>query len=173
MKITDALDFKGHLTIHTFDATGQLVTTAKMNNSIVYTGRDLVAKLFVNEPIAPIQYIAVGTGNKAIDPANDTGLQAEIFRKRLKQFETKDLTDIEVTVPTDQGLKPQKSRKIILSADLDFAEPKPNDNSQPHELREAGLFNAAEKGVMYNRVVFPNISKTKDFKLTLVWEIIF
>ena len=40
-------------------------------------------------------------------------------------------------------------------------------------LTEAGLFNAAAAGVMYNRVVFPPINKTADFKLTLIWEIIF
>ena len=39
------------------------------------------------------------------------------------------------------------------------------------ELREAGLF--TEDGVMYNRVTFDTITKSDQFKLTLVWEITF
>lgn len=174
MKYTDALDMQGHLTIHTFDTAGQLIHTAQNRNSIVYSGRDLVAKLFTEQAgIAPIRYLAIGTGNKPVDPFGDTQLQTEVFRKKLKKFDlSKDLTDF--LLPNDSSS--QTRRRLILSADLDFDEPLPeNNNSQPYELKEAGLFNASEvgKGVMYNRVVFPNISKTTDFKLTLVWEIIF
>jgi hypothetical protein len=31
----------------------------------------------------------------------------------------------------------------------------------------------SKTAVMYNRVVFPVISKSADFKLTLIWEILF
>ena len=40
-------------------------------------------------------------------------------------------------------------------------------------LREAGVFNAATGGVMYNRVVFQDVTKTDAFKLTLLWDIVF
>jgi hypothetical protein len=172
MKNTDALDMQGRLTIHAFDQGGDLIHTTQNHNSIVYSGRDLVAKLFTEQKIDPIRYIAVGTGNKAIDPLGDKQLQAEVFRKELKPFDlAKDLTDF----LKDGDAKPQTRRRILLSADLDFAEPPPQENGQPYELKEAGLFNTKEskKGIMYNRVIFPNITKTKDFKLTLVWEIIF
>lgn len=38
---------------------------------------------------------------------------------------------------------------------------------------EAGLFNASEGGVMYNRVVFPEIHKTSSLSLTIAWKITF
>ena len=40
-------------------------------------------------------------------------------------------------------------------------------------LSEAGIFNAETGGVMYNRVVFPEISKTDKFTLSLIWKISF
>jgi hypothetical protein len=40
-------------------------------------------------------------------------------------------------------------------------------------LTEAGIFNSEEGGVLYNRVVFPEISKTDKFTLSLIWKISF
>lgn len=40
-------------------------------------------------------------------------------------------------------------------------------------LREAGIFNANEKGTMYNRVIYPDINKTNKLTLTLIWRIAF
>lgn len=159
---------RGRLTLHAFDRAGNPLNTLRANNSIVLPGRDLVAKLFLNEPIDPIRYIAVGTGSKKVEPNVDVQLQNEVFRKELKEVDiNKDLMDV---TTTDSA---HTNRKIILSADLDFEEPAPPENGQAYNLTEAGLFNAAAGGVMYNRVQFPGINKTSDFKLTLVWEIIF
>lgn len=171
MKIADSLDMKGRLTLQTYNPAGQLITEVKANNFIVYTGRDLVAKLFLNQPIDPIQYLAVGTGTQPVDPINDTGLGQEVFRKPLKPLDlTKDLVDTAIqTIPTDGGSVNQQNRLVRVSTDLDFLEP----SDQDYALTEAGLFNAPEGGTMYNRVVFPVITKSKDFKLTLVWEIVF
>jgi hypothetical protein len=40
-------------------------------------------------------------------------------------------------------------------------------------LTEAGIFNSDNSGVLYNRVVFPEISKTDKFTLSLIWKISF
>jgi hypothetical protein len=40
-------------------------------------------------------------------------------------------------------------------------------------ITEAGLFTAASGGVMYNRVVFPEIQKTRSLSLTISWKITF
>ena len=74
------------------------------------------------------------------------------------------------TVDLTQDLEPTASGKMKarVSAELDFAQG--NDDGP---LTEAGLFNADPGGVMYNRVVFPPVNKTVDFKLTFVWEIEF
>ncbi|NEO01746.1 MAG: hypothetical protein F6K50_42080 [Moorea sp. SIO3I7] len=164
MKIAETLEMKGRLTIQKYNPQAQLVQEVKADNSIVYTGRELVAKLFTNQTIDPIRYIALGTGGSTkVAPATDTQLGQEVFRKELKPFESKDL------IETGDG--DSKKCKIMLSVDLDFGEP----DKQPVELTEAGLFNSLEKGkgIMYNRVIFPVITKSDKFKLTLVWEILF
>ena len=176
MFLTDTLAMKGRLHLQLTNKAGHLVTTTAADNAIVFTGRELVAQLFVQvKNTSPISHIAVGIGSQDTDPAGDTALNQEVFRKALKPFDrTKDLTSLTVEVPTQDGSQQQKSSRVRLSADLDFNEPNPDDrNGKTYELTEAGLFNAADGGIMYNRVVFPKISKTADFKLTLVWEIIF
>ncbi|NEO25275.1 MAG: hypothetical protein F6K57_40305 [Moorea sp. SIO4A5] len=164
MKIAENLDMKGRLIIQKYNPQAQLVQEVKADNSIVYTGRELVAKLFTNQTIDPIRYIALGTGGSTVAPANDIQLENEVFRKELKPFDLgKDLIE--------SGDGDSKKCKIMLSVDLDFGEP----DKQPVELTEAGLFNSPEQsqGIMYNRVTFPKITKSEQFKLTLVWEILF
>ena len=41
------------------------------------------------------------------------------------------------------------------------------------KLTEAGIFNSDRGGMLYNRVVFPEISKTDKFTLSLIWRITF
>lgn len=166
----EVLDIKGRLTLQKCNAAGEVFEEIKVNNSIVLTGRDLVAKLFAGVKGAkPVSHVAVGKGDATANVESMTGLQAELFRKKLQALDATSLADTKVD---------SKSRKIMtLKAELDFQEPPPNADGKPHLLTEAGLFNAADptdaNGVMYNRVVFPSISKTTDFKLTLIWEIIF
>jgi len=167
---------KGRLHIQQFDRAGRLINAMEADNAIVYTGRELVAKLFAQvDNIKPISHIAIGTDDTPVDPGKDTALDRQVFRKALRPFEQKDMTEIAVDVTDLEGKQQRQRSSIIrLSADLDFDEPNVADNgNRPYNLKEAGLFNDAEGGVMYNRVVFPSISKTADFKLTLVWEIIF
>lgn len=157
MKIHEAIDMKGRLTLRLHDRRGSLVKEIAADNDIVMTGRDLVAKLFAKVSIDPISHIAVGTGATAVDPAGDAKLGSELFRKAITPVDpAKDITPVD------------KKVRVIISTELDFAE----GNGA---LTEAGMFNSADAsgGVMYNRVVFPPVNKTADFKLTLVWEILF
>ena len=41
------------------------------------------------------------------------------------------------------------------------------------QLKEAGLFTQDDSPIMYNRVTFDTITKSEEFKLTLIWEITF
>ncbi|MGB8698135.1 MAG: hypothetical protein WCD18_01855 [Thermosynechococcaceae cyanobacterium] len=156
MKASEFLDMKGQLTLQKRNAANEVFAEMAALNSIVLSGRDLVAKLFINEKIDPISHIAVGKGTDPIDPVKDETLAAETFRKPITPI---DLTQNLTT--TSDGKK-----KVTVTAELDF-------NEANGALTEAGLFNAATDGVMYNRVVFPEINKTSDFKLTLIWEILF
>jgi hypothetical protein len=156
LKVSEYLDMKGRLTLQKRNAANQVLAEIAVNNNIVLSGRDLVAKLFINEKIDPISHIAVGTGTDPVNPGADTQLQTQFFRKAIAPVDpTQNLTT------TGDGRK-----KVMITAELDFSEAN-------GALTEAGLFNAPTGGVMYNRVVFPAINKTGDFKLTLIWEILF
>jgi hypothetical protein len=155
MKKTECLDMKGHLTLELHDRQNRPVSRLATSNHIVLSGRDLVAKQFIGIEAGPISHIAVGTGATVVADA-DTALATELFRKAINPPDPAQ----HLTTTSDNR------RKILVSAELDFAE----GNGA---LTEAALFNAATGGVMYNRVVFPTVTKTSDFKLTLIWEIIF
>ncbi|EPF21354.1 MAG: hypothetical protein EWV58_21975 [Microcystis aeruginosa Ma_MB_F_20061100_S19] len=156
MGLSENLDMKGKLTVQKRDKSNKIVEQISASNNIVLSGRDLVAKLFINEQIAPISHVAVGIGTTKVDPKTDTNLNTELFRKAITKIDpTQDLTI------TDGG-----KIKVKITTELDF-------NEANDYLTEAGLFNANTGGVMYNRVVFPPINKTNDFKLTLIWEILF
>ena len=155
MNLHDALDPRGQLIMQKMDARNTLVETIHVHNSIVLSGRDLIAKLFVKEAIEPVSHVAVGTGTTPVQ-ASDAILANEVFRKLIAPI------DPSQHITTTDTSK----RKVTITAELDFGEAN-------GALTEAGLFNAASAGVMYNRVVFPPINKTADFKLTLIWEIIF
>ena len=156
MKMNDHIDMQGRIFMQMHDRNGKLVLEQDEKNDIVLTGRDLVAKMFINQPIDPISHIAIGTGSDKVDPKSDTALSKEIFRKAINPID-----------PTTHVVTTEDNRKkVMISVELDFSE-----GEGP--LTEAALFNAETKGTMYNRVVFPTVNKTTDFKLTLFWEIIF
>jgi hypothetical protein len=156
VKAQETMNIVGRLTLQARDRSGRLLDQLTANNSIVLTGRDLVAKLFVHENIGTVSHVGVGTGTAPVNPSGNTALAAELFRKQLRAVDpTTDLTVVNGT-----------NVKVTLNAELDFGE----GNGA---LTEAGLFNAAAGGVLYNRVVFPPINKTTDFKLALIWEIVF
>lgn len=155
MAIQDTMDIKGSLTIQKRDLNNQLVEEIHANNTIVTSGRRLVAQLFskdFKDTIKPVSQIAIGGNDKAVSD-DDQKLDQEIFRKEINPIKDSDLVVL-----------PDKRIKLTITADLQAEE----GNG---ELKEAALFNA--DGVMYNRVVFKPINKTPDFTLTLIWEITF
>ncbi|MEL6863836.1 MAG: hypothetical protein AAFP19_05425 [Bacteroidota bacterium] len=156
MKYSNTIDLQGRLHLRLKDRQGRVVRDLAADNDIVLSGRDMVAKLFINEPIAVISHLAVGSGSTAVNPRENIELENEIFRTEIQSLNPDSITD------TSDG-----RRRVLVSAELDFDE----GNDAP--LTEAGLFNAETDGTMYNRVVFPPVSKTSDFTLTFVWEVIF
>lgn len=156
MAIQDTMDIKGSLTIQKRDLNNQLVEEIHANNTIVTSGRRLVAQLFskdFKDTIKPVSQIAIGGNDKAVSD-DDVKLAQEIFRKKINTIKDSDL----VLLPDSKRIK------LTITADLQAGE----GNG---ELKEAALFN--EDKVMYNRVIFKPINKTPDFTLTLIWEITF
>jgi hypothetical protein len=156
MKACESLDMKGWLTLQKRNATNEVLEELTVPNQIVLSGRKLIAQMFFNSrDTAPFKFIAVGTGTADVQ-ASDPKLQAEVFRKGITQVQM----GKDITTEGDRA-------KLRISTELDFTEA----NDQP--LTEAGVFTENPDSVMYNRVVFKPINKTKDFKLTLIWEIQF
>jgi YD repeat-containing protein len=156
MKLTESIDPKGRITLQMRDAQGAMVQEVAADNSIVLTGRDLVAKQFAGQSIASVSHVAIGTGNAPTDPNVSSALGTELFRKAINPINPA----LHIATTNDN------KKKVTISCDLDF-------NEGNGALTEAGLFNAVTGGVMYNRVVFPPVNKTTDFKLTIIWEITF
>jgi hypothetical protein len=157
----ESLDMAGRLTIVMRDRKGRVVLEHAQRNRIVAGGRRLVAEMFSGtgseETTHPISAIAVGTSGQ--EPADkDAGLaKPRGAPKPVSKVDVSEITDA-------SGV--QRIR-VQLTTQFDFGEA--NDASTP--LREAGLLN--DKGLLYSRVVFKDVTKTDTFQLTLMWEIVF
>ncbi len=155
-------NLQGHLTLQMSDRSGRVVYQKRFKNRIVTTGRRLVAEFFsgvvAGAPPAAVTHMAVG--ENATPPADGhTALQSQRGDRNL-------ITDAVVDEIVDGSVA---RVQVSLQAVFDFGEA--NDPGTP--LTEAGIFNAATDGVMYNRVVFEPVTKTDAFKLTLFWDIVF
>jgi len=154
--LRDDLGIRGRLIVRKYDLAGVLVQEVAAHNDITLTGRHLVSRLFSkdNANVAKVTNMAVGKSDKVFDQA-DAALGGEIFRTPITSIETSEVLD------------PGSGRKrVMLRMYGELPEDKAND-----VLREAGL--VTDDNVLYNRVTFPAITKTQQFKLTLVWEITF
>ncbi|MEM0995721.1 MAG: hypothetical protein AAGN35_01520 [Bacteroidota bacterium] len=156
MILNDSIDPKGHLTVQMRNRAGEVVAQTASHNDIVLTGRDLVAKMFIGQSIGSVSHVAVGTDSTPTDPGITSALGSELFRKGINT----------INPALHLATTPDGKKKVTISCDLDF-------NEANGALTEAALFNQSSNGVMYNRVVFPPVNKTSDFKLTLIWEITF
>ena len=161
----DSLDMRGRLIVRKRNRQDTVLEEMTADNAIVYTGRELVAYLLTGQTHAanttPISHLALGSDGTDVDPKKDTALKAEALRLPIGKMDIQEAKDGSTT-----------RAKVTITTELDFAVPSDRDSL---ELREAGLFNGEDRetSVMYNRVVFPVITKTKEFALTFIWEITF
>jgi hypothetical protein len=164
--MNEVLDMRGSVTLLLTDRGGAVVYERREQNRIVKSGRDLVAKLFAGAPgqTQPTRVTHMGVGTNGADPADDqTALLAE--RPARDGVPRKPIEDVAFAEVIDGTTK---RVRVTLKAVFDFEEANGTD-----PLREAGIFNAASGGVMYNRVSFKDVTKTNAFKLTLLWDITF
>lgn len=155
--LRDDLSIQGRLLVRKYNLAGDLVQEVDAHNDITLNGRYLVSKLFSkdNANVARVSKMAMGRSDTAFTQA-DTTLGDKIFE-----------TPVKTPIETSEVLDPVTGRKrVLLRLYGELGEDDSND-----VLKEAGLF--TDDNVMYNRVTFGAITKTKQFKLTLVWEITF
>ncbi|HEU0015548.1 MAG TPA: hypothetical protein VFQ45_17865 [Longimicrobium sp.] len=155
MSLHERQDITGRLTLRLHAPDGRVAREQTASNEITPQGRALVAQLFNRDmaatPIARVSQIGLGRNGEKLK-AGGTTLNEPIGMTPVRSIEQ---------VPR----QPNETRTVLrLTGEL--AEKEMNG-----VLQEAGLF--TEDGVMYNRVTFAPISKSEQFKLTLVWEITF
>ena len=147
----------GQLTLQQWTSEGQLVKAHTVHNSIALEGRRLVARLFNKDAAAGdiqrVSKIGLGSSQDPFKP-DQTGLISKVGETPIAKVDQVQVTDANGTP------------RIALRLTGELGKDEVN-----HPLREAGLF--TEDGVMYNRVTFDTITKSNQFKLTLVWEITF
>lgn len=154
---SEDLNIAGRLTIQQYALSGELVDQVVAHNDITMSGRTLVARLFNRDKqgdvIQRVSMIHLGGSKEAFNP-NHTALVQKIGTTPIAKIEQLDVTD--------SSGRP----RVMLRLTGELGERDSNG-----ELREAGLFTA--DNVMYNRVTFDTITKSEQFKLTLIWEITF
>jgi hypothetical protein len=155
---SEGLHFKGNVDMVLYDSSGQIKDERHIDNLIVDAGIEGIASRIaphdgtINSS-APYNYIALGTGNVAPNPAH-TALEAELpgggSYGRIQ--------DSSAQYTTSGG------NKITLS--VTFA-----PGQATGTLRESGVFNAASGGNMFARQTFADIQKAAGDTLTVTWTI--
>jgi hypothetical protein len=157
----ESMDLRGWLTLQLINHAGEVVQSISCQNHVVTAGRQLVAELFAATiPVSKVNHIAVGTGDSP--PEND---QTQLVDERARN----PIAEVSF-VPVADDTRVTARLKVIFGND------QANDNNNPEDpapLREAGIFNAATGGTMYNRVVFEPVFKTNAFQLVMMWDVTF
>ena len=157
MKTREINNICGQLTLQQWTLDDQLINTHTVYNSIALEGRRLVARLFNKDAaggeIQRVNKIGLGSSQDGFKPDQIT-LIDKVGETPIAKVEEVQVTDANGTP------------RIALRLTGELGKDEVN-----YPLREAGLF--TEDGVMYNRVTFDTITKSSQFKLTLVWEITF
>jgi len=158
--MTEDLNIAGRLTIKKYTRDNRLIDEISVHNDITIDGRELIARLFNKDnqdvAIERVSKIRLGRSQDKFK-AQQNNLLDPVTNPTDGQVWQTDISKIEQS---------QVEERIMLRLTGELGEDDCND-----ELREAGLFTA--DGVMYNRVTFDTITKSDQFKLTLVWEITF
>jgi hypothetical protein len=156
---------RAKLKIHLCDRGGAVLATRAAHNTVLRTGGQLIADLFSGKG-GPITHMAVGTSDA--DPTsvavsalgNDDGqgqpgltgdtvaaIPSEAFVVDVDEVQSRVLVKVRATLPNAAGVGTLCEAALVS--------------------RQAGT------DVLYNRVVFPPITKGNDHDLTLFWEIEF
>jgi hypothetical protein len=167
---------RGYLVLHLYAPDGTLLEARRAHNAVLQNGGTLVAQLFAGQLAGGITHMGVGTSDApesdrfaTVALANPDGDDA--LRGGTEVAITPD--QVSVQPPDDTT----RTVKVRIRGTLPAA-------TAVGTIREAGLLSrAAAPGappdgppaaaVLYNRVVFPPLTKRNDHDLTLFWEVTF
>jgi hypothetical protein len=142
--IQESMQFYGAMTLIVHRSNGEVETVHK-DNIIVNVGFDFIADAIGKSVSRPnvMGFIALGTGTTAA-AATQSALVTELDRNAATYAHT-------------AGTKTFTFTADFLAGDGTGA------------ITEAGVFNAASAGIMFDRVVFPVVNKGADDSLTAVF----
>ena len=193
-------DIKGRLQIRVTDRSGKVVEERLVHNKIVASGYKMVANLFAGAGNAKtIGFFGVGTGAApTTESTGDLAAPVAIFETQMRKAIN---SPSKVEPVLDANNAATGHIKVTITGELDFNEPAgiPVDlmeaglfnTDKPITKKTGGIKpgeeitktkvdtiptkkgGAAPPEDLYNRVVFEKIQKTADFKITLIWEILF
>jgi hypothetical protein len=166
MGMTDRQTIRGQVRLILTDvASGAVVVERAVHNVIMTAGSALVARRFCGEAAQPIIAVGVGEDDSDPDDAGLTDLKAPITGGDGNP-ERADIGYVGGTTSYVSIDDAAHSATVRFAATFDAS--KGNG-----ALVEAGVFNDAQHGTLYNRVTFPVINKADTHELTLIWEVVF
>lgn len=149
----------GRVCIIVRDRLGHIVETQKVKNVVTLEGRKLLGSCFAGRAaLTGRMKMAVGTGSTPARVA-DTSLVAESTR-------------VDAFVPDLSVEDENGTLRVILRVNATF----PALTSDVVEgLREAGIWleQPGKDAVLFNRVVFPVVSRSSGLEISLSWEVLF
>lgn len=167
---------RGQLVIHLYAADGTLLEERRSHNAVLKSGGELVARLFAGQLAGGITHMGVGTNDTPEgDRFSTTALANPEGAEALTGGTEVAITPDQISVqPPDETTRTVKVRvRATLPA-----------SAAVGTIREASLMSRATPPgappdappaapVLYNRVVFPPLTKGSDHELSLFWEITF
>lgn len=166
---------RGHLVIQLLATDGTLVAERSAYNAVLQGGGTLVARLFAGQLAGGITHMGVGTSDT---PEGDRFATTVLANPDGPDALT---GGTEVAITPDQiSVQPpdetSRTVKVRIRATLPAS-------AAVGTIREAALLSRASAPgavpdpnappVLYNRVVFPPLTKRNDHDLTLFWEVTF
>jgi hypothetical protein len=150
----------GRLTIEMRAPGGALIARRRIANVITKDGKTLVARMFSGTVSAsPGLAIAVGGGSTPASE-DDTALEQPLDR---------------AAAPTPAVAEAAQDDGTARIAATVTATLPPLGAGETQDLREAGIVVTLpnQPEVLYNRVVFPVVTRSEHLELTLTWEVTF
>jgi hypothetical protein len=147
------------------ERSGVLLARRDAHNTVLATGGRMIADLFSGSG-GPITHMAVGTSDDAPDAVDVTALGNDdgTGAPGLAGETAVAIEPEAFTIEVDDAL-----RRVVVRVRATLG-----DAAAVGTLREASLMSRREAGdVLYNRVVFPPVTKGDTHDLSLFWEVEF
>jgi len=155
MTMKEQHGLEGYLHIVLRDRSGTVIEQRKISNLITTAGKMLLANYFSGIILGkPEMAIAVGSSGEKESEAD-----TELINEEEK---------VAATVPS---VDVQKEGVVVtVTATLPAT-----DAEKQQQLKEAGILITPPNAdpVLYNRVVFPVVTRTGNMEMTLTWEVMF